>query len=293
MHLQRRRGLQKPINLQTLTVDDIPNCSVSDQILLQLVTDDDADMEQLAGVIEENPHSAALVIGLANSAYFSSPTPIYTVRDSIIKVLGIQMVRNIVMSVILGRSLDLTKCPNFSTEEYWTDSLAAARYCQLLLANSNLKQFVSPDQIYLCALLAGFGELVLIHHFPAQLNKMIDCQREDPGDYIELQQQTLGISQADTGALVGQRWLLPDMVTQTMQYCFDSEYRGENWKICLLIGDVIRQTKLLRNGVTEPQLAPLTLQILGTSSTDFDLDELAGLQEELTAIAKYLVSRAQ
>ena len=132
---------ENPINPPLLAVDDIPNCSVSDQVILSLVTDDETDLIGLATAIEESPSSTALIISLANSAYFSSPNPIYTVGDAIVKVLGMQMVRSIVLSVILGRSLDLSKCPNFSVKAYWTDCLAAARFCQVLLPRTALINF--------------------------------------------------------------------------------------------------------------------------------------------------------
>ena len=75
--------------------------ATNDQLLLE-PSDDETDLEQLAIFIEES--LVAMIIGLANSAYFSAPMQIHTVSDAIIKVLGMRMVRSIVLSVILGRS---------------------------------------------------------------------------------------------------------------------------------------------------------------------------------------------
>ena len=96
--------------LQQLCLDDIPNCSAVDRLTLELVTDEDVDLTQLAGIVKENPGLAGLVIGLANSAYFGVPSNVVT-------VLGIGLVRSLVLSVILGRTLDLTRCPAFSVAE--------------------------------------------------------------------------------------------------------------------------------------------------------------------------------
>ena len=122
--------------LQQLCLDDIPNCSAVDRLTLELVTDEDVDLTQLAGIVKENPGLAGLVIGLANSAYFGVPSTVVTVRDAIVKVLGIGLVRSLVLSVILGRTLDLTRCPAFSVGEYWAHSRATARFSQLLAMRS-------------------------------------------------------------------------------------------------------------------------------------------------------------
>lgn len=278
----------KGVSIQTLQVEDIPNCSTNDQIILGHITDDDVDLDQLAGFIEESPSLVAMIIGLANSAYFSAPTPIHSVKDAIIKVLGMRMVRSIVLSVILGRSLDLTNCANFKTDEYWADSLTIARYCQILTINSDFKKMVSIDQIYLCALLANFGLLVLVHHYPRQMDKILEESQGDLSLQLDLQQSLLGITQADAGVLLGRRWKLPTMVINTMHYGLDSNYEGQDWAICRLVGEVTQLVNRVSLGDTDLALSPGCEKILHTTSDQCQLHEIKDLRQELLLIARHL-----
>ena len=278
----------KGMSIQTLQVEDIPNCSTNDQIILELITDDEVDLEQLAALIEESPSLVAMIIGLANSAYFSAPTPIHSVKDAIIKVLGMRMVRSIVLTVVLGRSLDRSNCPNFSSEDYWADALTTARYSQILTINTDFKKMVSIDQIYLCALLANFGSLVLIHHYPKVMNEVLEQSEGNLHEELELQQEHLGITQAEAGVLLGRRWQLPPMVVNTMHHCLNAQYEGQDWAVCRLVGEVMQLVNQVRLGETELSLSPACEKILKTTSQQCQLDEIQDLREGLLLVARHL-----
>ena len=287
--MTRPEQVQLSAGVKTITIDEIPNCSVSDRSILELVTDDDVNLEQLGGMIQENPSLTTLIIGLANSAFYGSPRPIYTIKEAIINVLGMQMVRSLVFSVILGKSLDLSKCPNFSAEDYWIDCLSAARFCQLLVGNSEFKRVVSSDEIYLCALLCGFGELVLVHHYPEEMNELIEACEGSLPLYVESQKELLGINHCEVGVLVGKRASLPDVVVNTMHYCLDFNYRGADWEVSAVVGDVLLQVSRARLGVTEFEFTEVTELLLKKSSENCDLEQLPVLRENLKDIAKQLL----
>ncbi len=278
---------QEP-EVRPIQVDDIPNCATNDQLILELVTDDEADLDQLAVFIEESPSLVAMIIGLANSAYFSAPMQIFTVSDAIIKVLGMRMVRSIVLSVILGRSLDLSKCENFKPAEYWADALTVARFCQILTANSDFKKLVSIDQIYLSALLSNFGSLVLVHHYPKEMNEILEDIEGPLIDRLTKQRGKLGIDQSEAGLLLGRAWSLPTMVVNTMHHCQDTDYQGQDWAVCRLIGEVSELVNQVNLGNTELQISPQVEKILGLKTSDCRLDEIGELRQELLVVANHL-----
>ena len=276
--------------IKPLQVDDIPNCATNDQLLLELVTDDEADLDQLAIFIEESPSLVAMIIGLANSAYFSAPMQIHTVSDAIIKVLGMRMVRSIVLSVILGRSLDLSRCGNFKPADYWADSLTTARFCQILTTNSDFKKLVSIDQIYLSALLSNFGSLVLVHHYPAEMNQIIKGSEGTLAESLQEQRNTLGIDQGEAGLLLGRAWSLPTMVVNTMHHCHDASYQGQDWAVSRVVGEVAELVNQVQRGSEELKLSPVAEKILGLGSTECRLEEIGELRQELLAVASHLQS---
>ncbi|MFT7688290.1 MAG: HD-like signal output (HDOD) protein [Candidatus Azotimanducaceae bacterium] len=271
-----------------LTEDDIPNCSVADRTILELITDEDVDLDQLSDVIQENPSLVVLIISLANSAYFSSPTSINSIKDAIIKVLGIRMVKSIVLSVILGRSLDTSNCKSFSIADYWTDSLTSARFCQILADKTDLKNFISSEEIYLSALLAGFGELVLIQHYPFEMNEIILSSEGQLERYVSSQASQIGMTQSEAGVIMAKRWLLPDIVSTVMQYSFNQNYRGEQWQVCRIVGAVLGVVNKVRNEETDIHFDSNFASVLGNYNIDNEFQQLPDLRESLSRIAKHL-----
>ena len=286
--IEKERGSDTNSEFRALEVDDIPNCSTNDQLILEIITDDDIDLEQLSTFIAESPSLAAAIIGLANSAYFSAPTTIYSVSDAIIKVLGMRMVRSIVLSVILGRSLDLSRCPGFSVIDYWADALTVARYCQILTINSDFKKLVSSDQIYLSALLSNFGRLVLIHHFPRKMSEIITECEGDLLREVEQQQSRLGVTQSEAGVLLGRRWHLPTLVINTMHYCLKPDYQGQDWSVARVVGEVTLLTNQATQGETALALSPQVEKLLQMPTEQCNLNELIELRKELLSIARHL-----
>jgi HD-like signal output (HDOD) protein len=286
--IEKVKGSDTKSEFRTLQVDDIPNCSTNDQLILEIITDDDVDLEQLAMFIDESPSLAATIIGLANSAYFSAPTTIYSVSDAIIKVLGMRMVRSIALSVVLGRSLDLSRCPGFSVIDYWADALTVARYCQILTINSDFKKLVSSDQIYLSALLSNFGRLVLIHHFPQEMSEIITGCEGDLLREIEQQRIRLGMTQSEAGVLLGRRWHLPTLVINTMHYCLTPDYQGQDWSVARVVGEVTLLTNQVTHGESELALSPEVEKLLQLPTDQCNLQELTDLRKELLTIAQHL-----
>ncbi len=278
--------------IERLCLDDVPNCSAVDQLTLELVTDDDVDLSQLAGIIEENPGLAGLVIGLANSAYFGSPSAVVTVRDAIVKVLGIGLVRSLVLSVILGRPLDLTRCPEFSVAAYWTHALATARFAQLLAKLCPDVSASGEDQVYLSGLLSNFGQLLLVHHYPDAMSQVLAAGRDDPGAILALELVAVGMHQGHAGALIGRHWQLPEPVVCVMRHALETDYRGDNWALAMLVGEVSRLLARYRRDEEVPVPAPGFCEQLGIAETDVvaRLEALPDVYCDLERVAGHLAS---
>jgi len=280
--------LEASSGIRSLTVDDMPNCSISDRLILELVTDEEVDLDQLAGIVEENASLTALVIGLANSAYFSSPTDIHRVSDAIIKVLGMRMVRSVILSVVLGRSLDLSKCAAFSKVDYWTDSLTTGRYCQYLAMKSDIRKRINVDQAYLCGLLANFGQLVLIHHYPREMNQILS---EDNGNLSELlakEEHLLGVHQGHAVSLMARRWLLPENTAICLQHCYEGSYEGELLELINFVSGVGQLVSSVAHKVKDIEIPTSILALEGIDFNESDIEMLSEMRAEVSLVAKHL-----
>jgi HD-like signal output (HDOD) protein len=248
---------------KALTLDDIPNCSLSDQKTLILLSDDDVDLSILSAAIEESPTLTASIIGLANSAYFGSPVQVFTVQDATIKVLGIQTVKSLAISIILGSTLDLRRCAAFSPLVYWTHALTTACCSQYLVKSPHVNSELNADQAYLCGLLSDFGQLLLAHLFPAEQSSVLSGDHQQLSDLLADQQQQMGTDQGIAGSLLATRWKLPPQVKTVIEHHHDPSYRSAHWKLNHVVGFA---AQLIRN--LQCQTDPDPLQIEPNSPTE-------------------------
>lgn len=77
------------------------------------------------------------------------------------------------------------------------------------------------------------------------------------------------------------------MVINTMRYCHDENYEGQDWAMSRLIGEVARLVNLVRLGEGDLKLSPRVEKVLGVSSAECRLNEIAELRTDLLTVAKH------
>ena len=221
---------------------DLPAFSPQVNELLEVLSDENADIERLSTAIENCPGLTARVLGLANSAYFALRNPVRTVADAV-RVLGFNVVRSVGLAIIVQGPLDLTRCPRFQAERFWMSALL----CGLLsrkAAELRAIPELDPDWAYLSGLLHTLGLPALVHLFPEEMNEILAAAAEadevadgvEPPTLCQREAQRLGIDHRLAGAHVMERWGLPPLLARAARHHHDVEYRGEQWPLCLLVG---------------------------------------------------------
>lgn len=210
-------GDKARVERAVLQTRHLPPLSVTATRLLQAVSDDDIDLKELAGIIEQDPGLAARIIGLANSAYFSQPAPVYSVEDAIIRVLGLNMVKSLALGITMAGVFDVERCPGFDLAGYWYEALAAAQLLQLLMLTLPANERPDPNALYLVGLFHNLGTLLLVHLVP-DLYADVLRQRLPAGspDLLAAERERLGVNHLEAGAWLARKWHLPEFVRELM-----------------------------------------------------------------------------
>jgi prolyl-tRNA editing enzyme YbaK/EbsC (Cys-tRNA(Pro) deacylase) len=152
---------------------DMPPMPETAQKIIDLRMDPDAETEELAKLVNQDPGLAAQVISWANSPYYGIASPIVNVQEAVVRVLGFDLVINLALGLSLGRTLEVPKDGPQGYTPFWQQSVyTAAMMSELVRA---LPPGSRPTQgiAYLCGLLHNFGFLILGHVFPPHF-KMVN-----------------------------------------------------------------------------------------------------------------------
>ena len=156
--------------------------------VMHLSSDPDAEVQQLAALIERDPSLAVQMMRCARTALFSYRGELSCVKDAVNIVLGFNRVSQLAMGLAASKVFNIPATGPLGLKCFWQHSLYTALLAQALalLADPDL-EFNERDA-YLAGLLHNFGVLLIGHLFPLDfqlLNKLRETETEAPMEEIE------------------------------------------------------------------------------------------------------------
>ncbi len=257
---------------EVLQLKELPPLSPTGSKLVEMASDEDVDLARLAAVIEQDPGLAARIIGLANSAYFSPPQPISRVKEAIVGVLGLTLVKSLAISIAMNGVFDDSRCTGFDQERYWTSALGTAMLTKLLAPSLPSEHRVSTDAAYLAGLLHNLGVLALVHLFPDEMCEAFSVVSRQAlnTELAAVCRSVLGADHHEAGGWIAQRWHLPPPVPQVMVHYADPEYTGMHAGLAALVGWSAARVKLYAKGGEPEEGDVASLESLGIPAVQLE-----------------------
>jgi len=279
---------------EILEIKHLPPLSVTATRLLEIVANPDVEIAELSHIISQDPGLMARIIGLANAAYFGQAVAITTVHDAIVRVLGINMVKSLAISISVSGAFQADSCAGFSTKQYWFNALGCATMSRMMALRIPAGERPDPDKVYLSGLLHNLGCLVLAHLFPSKLSHVLEIKSMDPDADLEaLQQEYLGVDWISAGEWLVNRWHLPDFVGEVIGSVADRSYAPQDKYDVALIRSAIQWLKAYPE--IEPGVPRLSgdcmlgsIPGLGVDALDLIEDKFLDNCGELEALASRL-----
>ncbi len=204
------------VKSEVLELKHLPPLSMTAIRLIEVMADPEVEVDDIADIIEQDPGLAARIVGLSNAAYFGQVQPIHSVKEAIVRVLGLNTVKNLSLSIAVSGVFKTDQCHNFNVREYWFNAIGCASLARMLAMGISPEVRPNPDAVYLGGLLHNLGNLILAYAFPEELSAVLEQIRQEQGevDPIQLQREQIGIDWISAGVWVARRWHLPESVVR-------------------------------------------------------------------------------
>jgi len=194
-------------------LEDLPTLLTTYNRLVALI-EQDAAMDALASVIEEDPAITMRVLRIANSAFYGTNTG--SVRQAI-TFLGLINVRNIVLTSSIYESAPDTPIVQKQLRILWRQSTLTSRI-MLLLYQKVLNRKPTGD-ILSAGLLHDIGKLVTLNRFPAKFMRLYENpDLTDIPWQDEKETELFGKTHTDIGAYLLHWWGLPYSLIEAARY---------------------------------------------------------------------------
>lgn len=193
---------------------DLPTLSPIAVRVIQMSSDPEADLKEIATLIEGDPALSARVLRLCQTADRAARTKITTIERAVVR-LGIEQVRAAMLAVEIyglltnnaGTSDDEA---SFDRTGFWRHSLAVACAAELIVErHQGVLDGVHAQEAFLCGLLHDLGKLALDRVLPRSFARCVELCRAHRIDITDVERRVLGIDHHTAGKRLAEHWGLP------------------------------------------------------------------------------------
>lgn len=192
-------------------LDSLPSVALK---VIELVGSEAGNRGDIARIIQSDVGLASQVIKVANSAWLGYTGKVSSL-DRAMALLGLEMIRNIALSVLVTDVFRNEKLAGgkLRVEELWYHSMACAVVAERFARRAH---YPRPAEAFVAGLLHDLGKIVLLKwdgHLYPELSSHAQKKRLP---LYKIERAALGIDHAEVGGLLLEDWCFPETLQQAV-----------------------------------------------------------------------------
>lgn len=239
---------------------------------------EDAPMEKIVALVQNEPALSARVLRLANSAWYHHGHHIDTVKEAISNIGLVTTYQLVVVSSVIEIFQGInSQLVNMRT--FWQQSMRMA--CAASVMAEHLHH-PSPLRIFSSGMLAYIGKLIFYITIPTEMQKVLLIVKDESIPQYEVEKEHLGVEHSELTAQLLSDWKLPEELYAPIKHLYTPEQADKAFSqdsYILNIAHYMQYTYGHDLALTDPPGPPsngvldeleLQLDILPTLSRDVD-----------------------
>ncbi len=178
--------------------------------ILELTSQDDTPLEDIARLIQVDPALSAKLLKFANSPLIAPRRPIVTIQEALVRI-GLKAARALVLSLSLLSRHPIQNCPAFDYPRFWAKSLARAVALSKL---AELRRLIAPEEAFVLGLLARIGKLALATAWPEEYSRLL--REAQNCNLIALERKHFVLDHLRLTVLLLREWKLPEVFANAL-----------------------------------------------------------------------------
>jgi putative nucleotidyltransferase with HDIG domain len=244
--------------------------------------------KEIAQVISTDPVLTSKVLQVVNSPFYGFPNRITTVTHAIV-ILGFNTMKSIVLSsTIFDLFRKEARTGGLDRAEFWKHSIACGSAAKTL---GRKLGYAALEEIFIAGLLHDIGKLVLDQFLHDKFSAALDAARLRHILIVEAEQEVLGVTHAEVGAWLFEKWSLTKGLVETTRCHHNTALARESQKLAEIIhvADILARAIRFGNGgdARIPVLIEGAWKSLALSENSFD-DLLRETGEEIDKSTVFL-----
>ncbi|MEM9346360.1 MAG: HDOD domain-containing protein [Planctomycetota bacterium] len=228
---------QSPILLdQILSHGSVPTLPVVAMQLLEMTSNPDVALNEIAELIQSDPGLAAKVLKTVNSSFYGLPKPCPSI-DRAIVILGLKAIK----SLVLGFSMvNLTKDMDDQIDlgDFWKHTILAAVAARQIAQMAGIAE---PDEVFAAALMQDIGVLAMLAVHTETYALLITQTNDSHAKLRPIEQQQLGLDHIQVGTALAEKWRMPAPIVVGIRHHHDNSPPQDEYETlvkCVVAGEL-------------------------------------------------------
>ena len=199
-------------------IKDLPTIPETFNRITRLLLDENSSIIELTKEISMDQALTAKILKIVNSAYYGFYRKISDLNDAV-ALLGFNEVKLMVMGVSVFEPFSSSIKDPKERYHFWEHSML----CSITAENIGEQIKCEAKDLSVAGLLHDIGKVVLDRYFHDEWCKYLDKQAGDSRPNMEVEQECLGVTHAEIGYLVAERWNLPPNLVECIKLHHDPD----------------------------------------------------------------------
>jgi HD-like signal output (HDOD) protein len=180
----------------------------------ELIDKPETSTRDLVEVVQLDAGISAMVLRLANSAWYGLPSKVDTISRAI-TLIGMKALRDLVLSTAVITTFKGISSEFVDMMDFWDNSVT----CGVVTRNLALKCGIrESERMFLAGLLHKVGRLVFYVSRPVQYRQVLMDKDMGEAAIVEAERQVFGFTFAELGAALLRAWRVPEALDEVIAY---------------------------------------------------------------------------
>lgn len=200
---------------QVLECKELPSLPAIAAQVIELTSDEQVSMDELAQTITNDQGLAAKVLRTINSSFYGLREPVSTIKRAVV-LMGLRPVKTLALSFSLVTAIKENQDPKFDYDAYWRRGLYTGIAARFLLESLGKKDHA--EEAFLGGLLQDVGMLALHRVLGDKYLAILTQTNGDHRCLASLELEHFETQHTDIGAMLCERWKLPEQLVTPVKF---------------------------------------------------------------------------
>ena len=222
---------------QVLSHGSVPTLPVVAMQLLEMTSNPDVSLKEIAVLIQSDPGLASKVLKTVNSSFYGLPKPCPSIERAIV-ILGLKAIKSLVLGfsmVNLTRGMDEA----IDLSDFWKHTILAAVGARQIAQDVGMPE---PDEVFAAALMQDIGVLTMLAVNTEAYGPLLAQTEGSHSKLLELEREHLEIDHVQVGTAMAEKWRMPTPIVVGIRHHHDlspAEDENKNLVKCIVAGELV------------------------------------------------------